>query len=167
MVLNNLLAVHGGKWMHTVPYPLLRVDLRLNTFCREECLGMESYWLSLSGLQVPHQHGKTLFWAYMTIGPVSLCEKHSMYSRPGIRQGAGCRLSLRCVPTESLDLNLSTLSNFLAWFYVLYQDLQLSETEEYISPSVACIVPSITVKASQWGWRFQLSTSQSSPQSMP
>ena len=45
MVLNGLLVVHGGKWMHYVPYPLLRVDMRLNTFCREECLGREAYWL--------------------------------------------------------------------------------------------------------------------------
>jgi len=39
MVLN--MVVHDGKWMYTIPNPLLRVGLRLNTFCREECLGRE------------------------------------------------------------------------------------------------------------------------------
>jgi hypothetical protein len=34
---------HGGKWMYTIPDPLLRVGLRLNTFCKEECLGREAY----------------------------------------------------------------------------------------------------------------------------
>jgi hypothetical protein len=32
MVPNSLLVVHDGKWMHNIPYPLLRVGLRLNTF---------------------------------------------------------------------------------------------------------------------------------------
>jgi hypothetical protein len=39
MVLNCLLVVHGRKWMHNVPYPFLRVELRLNTFVRDEYLG--------------------------------------------------------------------------------------------------------------------------------
>ena len=29
----------------TIPH-FLRAGLRLNTFCREECLGREVYWLS-------------------------------------------------------------------------------------------------------------------------
>jgi hypothetical protein len=29
---------------------LLRAGLRLNTFCREECLGRKAYWLSPPGL---------------------------------------------------------------------------------------------------------------------
>jgi hypothetical protein len=29
----------------------LRVDLRLNTFCREECLGRRLYWLSLQAFR--------------------------------------------------------------------------------------------------------------------
>ena len=43
--------VNGGKWMtenHTV---LLRAGLRLNTFCREECLGRGVYWLSLQAFR--------------------------------------------------------------------------------------------------------------------
>jgi hypothetical protein len=27
--------------------PLLRADLRLNTFCREDCLGRKDYWVCL------------------------------------------------------------------------------------------------------------------------
>jgi hypothetical protein len=34
----------------TIPH-FLRVDLRLNTFCREECLGREVYWLSLQAFR--------------------------------------------------------------------------------------------------------------------
>ena len=33
-----------------VQYQLLRVNLRLNTFCQEECLGREAYWLTPQGL---------------------------------------------------------------------------------------------------------------------
>ena len=50
IVPNSLLAVHGRKWIYNVPYSLLRVGLRLNTFCREKCLGREAYWLSPLGL---------------------------------------------------------------------------------------------------------------------
>ena len=39
-------------------YHLLKVDLRLNTFCRKECPGREAYWLNPQGLQIPHQHGE-------------------------------------------------------------------------------------------------------------
>jgi hypothetical protein len=31
-------------------YHLLRVDLRLNTFCRMDSLGREAYWLNPQGL---------------------------------------------------------------------------------------------------------------------
>ena len=31
--------------------PLLRMGLRLNTFCREECLGRRVYWLSLQAFR--------------------------------------------------------------------------------------------------------------------
>jgi hypothetical protein len=34
--------------MHNVPYPLVRVDLRLNTFCREGCLGRKGSLLAKS-----------------------------------------------------------------------------------------------------------------------
>ena len=47
-------AVHGFKAFIVMvesgcvkPYPLVRVGLRLNTFCREECLGRGVHWLSL------------------------------------------------------------------------------------------------------------------------
>jgi hypothetical protein len=33
----------GEKWVHIILYPLLREDLRLNTFCREKCLGRKVY----------------------------------------------------------------------------------------------------------------------------
>ena len=36
--------------MHTLAYSVLRLDLRLNTFGREDGLGREAYWLSPSGL---------------------------------------------------------------------------------------------------------------------
>jgi hypothetical protein len=41
-------TVHGCKqsmvkeWKHNIPNPLLRVDLRINTFYREECPGREA-----------------------------------------------------------------------------------------------------------------------------
>jgi hypothetical protein len=50
MFLNSVLFVHDGKWMHNVPYPLLKVCLRLNNFCRKECLGREAYGLNPLGL---------------------------------------------------------------------------------------------------------------------
>ena len=44
---------------------------------------------------------RTLFWAYLTTDHVSLCEGCGLCSRPGIWQGIGCHLSLRCVPIVS------------------------------------------------------------------
>jgi hypothetical protein len=75
IVPNSLLAVHGRKWIYNVPYSLLRVGLRLNTFCREKCLGREAYWLSPPGLYLIEASTSlawtTLFWAYMTTGHIS------------------------------------------------------------------------------------------------
>jgi hypothetical protein len=45
----EFIIAHGIKWMHSIPYPLLRVDLKLNTFCREDCLGRDVNWLSPPG----------------------------------------------------------------------------------------------------------------------
>ena len=36
--------------------PLLRVSLRLNTFCREKCVGRKAHWISPLGLWVPHEN---------------------------------------------------------------------------------------------------------------
>jgi hypothetical protein len=41
----------------------------------------------------------TLFWVYLTTGHISLCGECGTCSRPGIWQGAGSCLNLRCVPT--------------------------------------------------------------------
>jgi hypothetical protein len=46
MTLNSLLDVHHGKY---IPYQFLEVNLSLNTFCRDECLGRKAYQLSPLG----------------------------------------------------------------------------------------------------------------------
>lgn len=53
---------------------------------------------------------RALFWACMTIGHITLCEECGMCSRPGVWQWAESLLSLRCVPTESVGLNLLFLT---------------------------------------------------------
>jgi len=53
---------------------------------------------------------RTLFWAYVTIGHVSLCKVCGLCFRPGIWQGSGSHLSPKCVPTKSLSLNLLYLT---------------------------------------------------------
>lgn len=83
-------------------YSLLRVRLRLNTFCRKKFLEREAYWLSALDLQVPHKHGKLCFGPSVNIGYVSLCEECGMCFRPGVCQGAWSHLNLRCVPIMSL-----------------------------------------------------------------
>jgi hypothetical protein len=42
-------AVHYSLWKMGA-YHLLRMDLRLNTFCRKECPGRDTYWLNPWGL---------------------------------------------------------------------------------------------------------------------
>jgi hypothetical protein len=49
---------------------------------------------------------RTLSWACMTQDTFLLHKKHNMYSKSRVWQGAGSHLSLRCVPTVSLGLNL-------------------------------------------------------------
>jgi hypothetical protein len=46
-----------------------------------------------SGSLVTSLAWRTLFWAYMTTGHVSLCGKCGMCSRPGVWQGVGRHLS--------------------------------------------------------------------------
>ena len=53
---------------------------------------------------------RTLFWAYVTTGHVPLGRECGICSRPGVWQGTGSCLSLRCVPTESPGLNLLYLT---------------------------------------------------------
>ena len=48
-VLGSKLFIDCSSWKMGA-YHLLRVDQRLNTFCRKECLGREAYWLSPLGL---------------------------------------------------------------------------------------------------------------------
>ena len=51
-------------------YHLLRVDQRLNTFCKKECPGREAYWLntqSLSGYLISMENSVLI---YMAIGYV-------------------------------------------------------------------------------------------------
>jgi hypothetical protein len=142
MALSCLLAVHGGKRMHTVAYPLLRVDLRLNTFCRKECLGREAYWLRASRYLISTEENS--IWAYMTPGHSSLCEECGTFSWQGIWQGVGSRLSLRCVPTESLGLNL----------------LYLTELPGMVLPSnnvLKVIAPNPCLKRKSWNGVIHLS----------
>ena len=82
--------------MHSIVYPLLRVDLRLNTFYWEECLGRLAYWLGALGLCFEPKF--------------LLCEEHCMCSKSGIWHGTGSHLSLRCVPTKSPGLSLLYLT---------------------------------------------------------
>ena len=65
----QFLVVHGEKWIHKVPYLLLRVDLRLNTLCREERVGRKKSSLAKpSGPQGILLAWRTLVWAYVTKG---------------------------------------------------------------------------------------------------
>ena len=57
---------------------------------------------------------RTLFWAYVTTGHVSFCEECGMCSKPEIWKVMGSHLSLRCVPTVSLGLNLLYITKLLA-----------------------------------------------------
>jgi hypothetical protein len=50
IVLRHLLSQWRVAMSKTVPH-FLRADLRLNTFCREECLGRRAYWLSLQAFR--------------------------------------------------------------------------------------------------------------------
>jgi hypothetical protein len=50
MVLRHFLSWQRVAMSKTVPY-FLRAGLRLNTFCREECLGRRIYWLSLQAFR--------------------------------------------------------------------------------------------------------------------
>ena len=75
-----------------------------------EMSGKESLLTKPSGPLGTSLALRTLFWAYMTTGHVSLCEEFGTGSRPGVWQGAGSHLSLRCVPTESLGLDLLYLT---------------------------------------------------------
>ena len=50
MVLEHLLSWQRAAMSKTIPH-FLRAGLRLNTFCREECLGREVYWLSLQAFR--------------------------------------------------------------------------------------------------------------------
>ena len=48
-VLGSKLFIGCSLWKLDA-YHLLKVDLRLNTFCRKECPGREAYWLNPQGL---------------------------------------------------------------------------------------------------------------------
>ena len=50
LVLKHLLSWQRVVMSETVP-PFLRAGLRLNAFCREECLGGGFYWLSLQAFR--------------------------------------------------------------------------------------------------------------------
>ena len=52
---------------------------------------------------------RTLFWAYVSMDTFLLCEKYGTCSKSRVWHGAGSHLSLRCVHTESLGLNLTKL----------------------------------------------------------
>jgi len=58
-------TVHGRKWLHTIPYQLLRVDLRLNTFLLQGGMcGKGSLLVKPSGSLGTSVAWRTLFWAY-------------------------------------------------------------------------------------------------------
>ena len=50
MVLRHLLSWWRVVMSETIPH-FLRAGLKLNTFCREECLGRGVYWLSLQAFR--------------------------------------------------------------------------------------------------------------------
>ena len=75
-----------------------------------EMSGKESLLTKPSGPLGTSLALRSLFWAYMTTGHVSLCEEFGTGSRPGVWQRVGSHLSLRCVPTESPGLNLLHLT---------------------------------------------------------
>lgn len=104
------LIVHHGKWMHSLLlYQLLRVDLGLNTCCRESLLAKPSGPLGTSLARI------TLFWAYLTTGHVSFCGECGMYVFQARNlAGNGVYPSL----WVSGSHNCSTLPSFLAWFTV-------------------------------------------------
>ena len=85
-----------SECIHTQP---LRVDLRylLQGGMSEKGSVLAKLWGPL-GTSLPW---RTLFWAYMTTGLISLCREYGMCSRSGVWQGVGSHLHLRCVPTKS------------------------------------------------------------------
>ena len=71
-VLGSKLFIDCSLWKMDA-YQLLRVDQRLNTFCRKECLGREAYWLNLP--QSPSRYlisMKNSVLIYVTIGHTPL-----------------------------------------------------------------------------------------------
>jgi hypothetical protein len=61
-VLGSKLFIDCSSWKMNV-YQLLRVDQRLNTFCREECLGRGNLLAKPSGPLGTSLAWRTLFWA--------------------------------------------------------------------------------------------------------
>lgn len=78
------------------------MDLRLNTFCREECREGSLLVTPSRPLGTSLVYRENLY--------VLLCEKHDMYSQSGVWQGAGSHPRLRCVPTEFPGLDLLYLT---------------------------------------------------------
>jgi hypothetical protein len=114
MVLNSLLVVHGEKW----PKPTSQGRPEIEYLLQGGMSGKGSLLAKPSGPLGTSLAWRTQFWAYMTTGHVSLCKERDMCFRLGIWQRAGSHLTLRCVPKSFWVSTCSTLSNFLAWFYI-------------------------------------------------
>lgn len=54
----------GGKWMSKNCTPVLRVGLRFNTFCREECQGRKANWPSPPGALCTSLKWRTVLGLY-------------------------------------------------------------------------------------------------------
>lgn len=61
--------------MQTILYPLLSVDVRLNTFSREVYLGGEAYWLSFRA---------SMYLISMENSGLSLCDHRSHFLMWGV-----------------------------------------------------------------------------------
>ena len=102
-------------------YPFSGPDLRLKTFCREECLRREAYWISLlssrylismknSDLGL-HGHRFPYVTSVVRVLGQESCRERRASQAPGL-----CPLSL-WVST------CSTLWNFLAWFDIPHKGI--------------------------------------------
>jgi hypothetical protein len=93
--------------MHNYTVPISQGGPEVKYLLQGGMSRKESLLAKTSGTLGSSVAWRTLFWACVTSGHISLCEECGTCSRPGIWQG---HLSLRCVPTESLGLNLLCLT---------------------------------------------------------
>ena len=117
LVPNCLLVLHCGKWMHTTPTSQGRLEFKYPL--QGEMSWKESLLAKPSGPLGTSLAWRTLFWAYVTTGHISLYGMNSTCSRPGIWQGASrCLLSQVCTHQVFGDSDPLYPPSFLAWFTI-------------------------------------------------